>query len=142
MKADVPTAAAYLAVWATFIVPLGGFSLWLADRARDDTVRLEQGVTAMDGRLTAMEGRLTAQIRGVEDRQKERLADLEARLRAEVRPLADQVATVTNRLHGVSNRLSEVAADTANIKGFLAAVQAVQRGAARDTATTKPKVKQ
>ena len=135
MKTDVPTAVAYLAVWATFIVPLGGFSLWLADRARDDTVRLEQSVAAM-------EGRLTAQIRGAEDRQKERLADLEARLRAEVRPLADQVATVTDRLHGVSNRLSEVAADTANIKGFLAAVQAAQRGAARDTATTKPKVQQ
>ena len=165
MKPNLPMVVAYLGVWATFVVPLGGLSLWLADRERDHVVRLERsiasvetGLTArIDGvenrqvewsadfegkqeeRLAALESRLTAQINDVEARQKERLAALEASLRAEIRQLADQVAVATSRLNGVAGRVNELAADTANIKGFLAAVQAVQREAEQNAGTAQPK---
>ena len=135
---------AYLGVWATFILPLGGFSLWLADRQRDDVVRLERSIASLEARLTAridgVENRQEERLAALEIRLEERLAAVEARLRAEVRQLADQVAMATNRLNGVAGRVNELAADTANIKGFLAAVQAVQREAAQDAGTEKPKV--
>lgn len=84
MKTNVPMVVAYLGVWATFVLPLGGFSLWLSDRAREDVARLERSIASVEARLTAridgVENRLEERLAASENRQKERLADLERRL--------------------------------------------------------------
>lgn len=104
MKFHVPTVLAFFGAWASVIAPLGGLSLWLADRAREDALAVE---SRLRDQIATAEGRLGKQVDAVESRMK-----------AQVSAARDSVGALSFRLNGVAK-------DAAYIKGHLRMTRAV-----------------
>ena len=98
MRFHVPTVLAFFGAWASVVAPLGGLSLWLADRQHHAT--------------QAVERRLQEQIRQVEGGLRAEIQQVEGRLSTEVRETRDSVTAL-------GFRLSRVEEDVAFIKGYL-----------------------
>ncbi len=105
MQFHVPTVLGFFGAWASVVAPLGGLSLWLADREQHSTL--------------AAERRLQEQIKQVEGQ----LRQVEGRLQAEVRDAQESVTSLSFRLSGVAE-------DAAFIKGYLRMTRAPDAPAA------------
>ena len=94
MQFHVPTVLGFFGAWASVVAPIGGLSLWLADRQKHSTLTAER--------------RLQEQIKQVEGQVRQ----VEGRLQAELRETQDSVTSLSVRLSGVAE-------DVAFIKGYL-----------------------